>query len=353
MADEPSGARTEEPTPKRLRDARRRGEVAQSRDLTSAASLAGAIAALAIAGSHLAGSLVSVYARAFAGAARPAESAPAGVLWDGVLTGLSAIAPVLAAGVLLPALVSFLQVGALFTTAPVAPKLERIDPAAGLRRVFSLQSFVETLKAVVKLGVVAGIAYALLWDAAGDLARTALAAPHVSAGLAVGLALRVAAVAAAAFAAVAVLDFLYQRWQHRRRLRMTRYEVQREHKETEGDPRHRAERQRVHREILTHNMLQDVRRATVVIVNPEHVAVALVYEKEGEGAPRVVAKGENVLAARIIDIAREAGVPVIRNVPLAHALLRLELGEEIPEELYEAVAEILKFVYRLETGEGA
>jgi flagellar biosynthetic protein FlhB len=347
MAEESHGARTEEPTAKRLRDARRKGQVAQSRDLTTAAALLAAVGALVFSAGHLAGEVTAFFARALAIAADPENVSAGAILWDGVSAGLFAILPMLGAVVLLPGVVSFLQVGALFSTDPITPKLERLSPAAGLKRLFSLHAFVETAKAAVKLAGVGALAWAIGKEAARDLAQTPIAPVGTTASLAAGLAARVGAVVAIAFAALAVLDLLYQRWRHRRDLRMTRWEVKREHRETEGDPQHRAQRQRLHREILTHNMLEDVRKATVIVVNPEHIAVALVYEKDGEGAPRVVAKGERVLAQQILEIAREAGVPVVRNVPLAHALHRLEIGEEIPEELYEAVAEVLQFVYRL------
>jgi flagellar biosynthetic protein FlhB len=347
MADESQGQKTEEPTPKRLRDARRKGQVAQSRDLTAAVALVAAVAGLAATGSHLAGEWVALFSRSLSSAAHPRETLAGPLLADGLGTGLTAILPLLLAVAVLPALVSFLQVGGLFTTEPLVPKLERIDPFRGLKRLFSLNSVVETLKAMVKLCVVGAVAYAVLRAGIADVARTPSAPTGMTTALLFGLATRTAAAVAGAFLGLSALDLLYQRWRHRKELRMSKQEVKREHKESEGDPHHRAQRQRVHREILTHNMLQDVRKATVVIVNPEHIAVALVYEKGGDGAPRVVASGERILAQEIIQIAREAGVPVVRNVPLAHALSRLELGDEIPEDLYEAVAEVLDFVFRL------
>jgi flagellar biosynthetic protein FlhB len=145
--------------------------------------------------------------------------------------------------------------------------------------------------------------------------------------------------------ALGVLDYLWQRARHQRSLRMTREEVRREIKETEGDPRHKAERQRLHREVLEQRMLADVRKADFVVINPEHIAVALRYDRDGQGAPVVVARGERLLAERIKEVAREAGVPIFRDVPLAHALAALQEGDEIPEPLYEAVAEILRVVY--------
>ena len=128
---------------------------------------------------------------------------------------------------------------------------------------------------------------------------------------------------------------------------MTKLEVQREQKEQEGDPQRKAERQRIHREILEHQMLENVARADCVIINPDHIAVAIRYDQREMEAPRVLARGHRLMAEKIKQIARQQGIPIIRNVPLARALVELELDEEIPGELYEAVAEVLRFVYRI------
>jgi flagellar biosynthetic protein FlhB len=153
---------------------------------------------------------------------------------------------------------------------------------------------------------------------------------------------------ALAAVAIGVLDYLWQRHRHRQSLRMTREEVKRERKEVEGDPLHKAERQRLHREALEQRRVGDVREADFVVVNPDHVAVAVRYDRGGPSAPVVVAKGERLLAERIKEIAREAGVPIFRDVALARSLRDVEEGAPIPETLYDAVAEILRLVYRAE-----
>jgi flagellar biosynthesis protein FlhB len=161
--------------------------------------------------------------------------------------------------------------------------------------------------------------------------------------LAAQLAERVAVVAVA----LGLADYLWTRRRHMQGLRMTREEVTREHKESEGDPTHRAERQRLHRELAEQRMLADVRKADFVVVNPDHIAVALRYDRDGEAAPVVVARGERLLAERIRQAAREAGVPIFRDVTLARSLRHLAEGQEIPAALYEAVAEILRAVYAM------
>jgi flagellar biosynthesis protein FlhB len=173
---------------------------------------------------------------------------------------------------------------------------------------------------------------------AGLTARDAHAALTGTGSLVATLMIRVGS----AMAGIAVLDVIYQRWRYRRDQRMTKEEVKREHKEAEGDPHQKRERERLHREILAHDTLEAVRRADVLVVNPTHLAVALRYDEEGElDAPEIVAKGGEELAARMIRAAEEANVPVMRDVPLARALFELEVGDEIPEPLYEAVAILL------------
>jgi flagellar biosynthesis protein FlhB len=162
------------------------------------------------------------------------------------------------------------------------------------------------------------------------------------------LAERVALVALA----LGVADYMLVRRRHMGRLRMTRDEVKREHKESEGDPSHRAERQRLHRELSEQRMVAEVRKADFVVVNPDHIAVALRYDRDGEAAPVVVARGERLLAERIKQVAREAGVPIFRDVTLARSLRELAEGAEIPAALYEAVAEILRAVYAMNEGAG-
>jgi flagellar biosynthetic protein FlhB len=149
------------------------------------------------------------------------------------------------------------------------------------------------------------------------------------------------------FVAIAIADFFYQRWQYKKELRMTKYEVKREYKQEEGDPQHKAARKRLHQEIAMHDMVQAVKDADVVIVNPTHIAAAIKYNPDEMTAPQLVAKGQRLIAEQIVEIAKQYKVPIMRNLPLAQSLMELEIGEEIPEELYEAVAEVLNFVYRL------
>jgi type III secretion protein U len=338
-----SGNRTEQPTPKRLREARRRGDVPQSRELTGAAALAGGLLALAATGGAAARELASLL-RAQLLAAAGGSGDPAAVLHAGLLAVGRLSLPPAAGALAAAALAGALQTGFAFAPGALPPRADRVNPLQGLRRLLSPSSLLAVLLGLVKAAVLVAIAAGWLRDAAptlaglGRLDARALwgALPWLG-----GLAARLAA----AYALLALGDLALARFRHRRSLRMTHDEVRREHKQDEGDPAHRAERRRLHRALVEAG---SVARATVVVVNPTHVAVALRHDRGGEDAPRVVAKGTGLAAARIRSAARRAAIPIVRDVPLARALHRLaEVGDEIPEELYEAAAAVLAHLYGL------
>jgi type III secretion protein U len=335
-----SGERTERPTPRRLAEARRRGEVAVSRELTGAISLLAGLATLAACGhwwfAALAGEL-----RGGLVASLAAGREPAGALFQAAMTvcRLSAL-PVLAAwGAAL--VTGALQTGGHFSLAPVAPRLERVDPFAGLARLFSPARLAALGLGLLKAGLVMAAALHGWRTTAAALARlpSSEATRPAMAALLWPLAWRLCAL----LLLLAGADLLRVRWRHRRRLGMSRDEVRREAKEDEGDPRHRAERRRVHRALAE---AAPVARASCLVVNPTHVAVALHHRRGSGEAPRVLAKGTGEAAARLRSQARRAGVPIIRDPPLARALHRLaEVGDEIPEELYDAAAAVLAHLH--------
>jgi flagellar biosynthesis protein FlhB len=344
VARGPSQDATEEPTPRRLAEARRRGEVATSRELTGAAGLVAAVAVLAWDGPAL-------VARALAAFHTSLTEAVSG----GDVSAAFALAGALAARMLAPALAALLLVGLAvglaqtrgLVLAPVRVDLGRLAQAASWRRLFDGRAALavgQGLLKVAAVGVVAGLALRPVLGAAVVLTGAPAAKLLATLGvLTARLAIRLATVALG----LGALDALLVARRHRRDLRMTRQEVKREHREAEGDPAHRGERQRLHREILEQRMIDEVRKADFVVVNPEHIAVALRYDPEGDAAPVVVARGERLVAERIKQIAREAGVPIFRDVGLARSLAALAEGGEIPAALYEAVAEILRVVQGL------
>jgi type III secretion protein U len=334
--------KTEQPTARRLRQARKEG------DSPVSASWAQSIA-LVVAVAVVPGAVRALWANAARGmrdALAPSahlttasliaalESAGAGLL----ALALPLIAAVGAAG----AFAQVVQSGGVFAVGRLAPKLERLDPAAGFKRLFSPTRFFAVFRALVAGTLVAALAYVGLRSHVADLARTAGRSSWVGAvvsGVAGALAWQVAFLGVL----LGALDWVVTRRAWLRRLRMSKQEVSRERRESEGDPHMKAARERAHRELLAQATIAGVRNATVVVVNPTHLACALRYDQEAaEPAPVVVATGEGDLAAGIVRAAHAYGVPVVTDVPLAHALLELTLGEMIPEALYAAVAEVLR-----------
>lgn len=337
--------RTEEPTPRRLEDARRRGEVAVSRDATSAVAMTAAIVAIVAHGPAATARLLAYFEAALAGAATGGGASAALATGAGVLARALAV-PLGAAG--LAALgAGLLQTRGLLAVGALRPDVGRLSPAAGLGRAFGGRAALEIGKGLLKAGLVAVLAWATVRPLLGRLAMLAGAPIPMLAGALGALAAELAGRVALVALALALADYLLVRRRHLGRLRMTKEQVRREHKESEGDPSHRAERQRLHRELLEQRMVAEVRKADFVVVNPDHIAVALRYDRDGEAAPVVVARGERLLAERIKEVAREAGVPIFRDVTLARSLRDLPDGTEIPAALYEAVAEILRVVYGL------
>lgn len=350
MAEE----KTEAPTPKRLEEARRRGEVPRSRELSASLTLVAGVGAVAAAGSAAAARMLLYGRDVFATASADSTSSTQAIAM-GVRVMAEASAPPLATATAVALLWGGLQTRGLVTLAPLTPDLGRLAPS--WKRLVQGASPFEIGKSLLTLALLGAIAYlegreVLHWlpGLVGAMPARVVA---VASERSVSLAFRLAG----ATLLVGFADFLWQRHRHLASLRMSRDEIKREYKESEGDPHHKAERERLHRELVERRALEEVRKADFVVVNPDHLAVAVRYERDGERAPVVLARGERLHAERIKQIAREAGVPIFRDVGLARALWEVPEGEEIPDALFEAVAEILRVVYGMSLpgrpGEGA
>ncbi len=248
----------------------------------------------------------------------------------------------------------FVQVGPLFTFQPLQPQLTRISPATGFKRIVSKRSLVELGKSLAKIAIVGALLASALIDAPSRL--LALATMDVSAayGEIFRLLLRMGAAAAGALALLALLDFLFQRWDYEKQLMMTRQEVKQELKESEGDPLVKSFLRSMQREVSRRRMMESVKKADVVVTNPVRFAVALQYDPAKMTAPKVVAKGARLVAKRIREIAIAAGVPIVEDPPLARALHKsVRVGALVPLSLYKSVADVLAFVYRRRDRRGA
>jgi type III secretion protein U len=343
MSDEQnSGDRTEEPTARRLADARKRGEVSKSREVGATAGL---LAALAIGGLSLgwaSNQFAGLVELAIASIDQPFEQAAAALARASAWALISIVLAVALPMAIIAVLADFLQIGPVFSAEPLSLKLERLDLVKGLKRMFSSDGLVELVKSILKTLVLATIAWLVVREM---IARAGWFAD--SDAQAFGNALRVSTThllgwTVAIFSVVAIADVLYQRYAFRKRMRMTRSEIQREHKEDEGDPYIKRRRRELHQEWSERNALSAAQRANVLVMNPTHVAIALDYDPETTPVPMVSAKGEDMLALAMRDSAHDAGVPVLQDIGLARALLaRAEIGVAVPDDLFDAVAQAI------------
>lgn len=342
--------KTEEPSEQRRQDFRDEGQVAQSKELTSLFVLLSALVSMYALGPSIGADFLNFMRRIFTEmAVTDLTTERAGSILMMCLTQAGkTVLPIAAAGFIAGVLGSVVQFGFLFTWKPIEPQPNRINPISGFQRIFAMSSLVEGLKSILKLTAVVGVTYILLRDeivsspAVIDMDSSQFLVYMSSTGfrLVIGVCVGLFVVAA--------MDFGYQKFRYRKSLMMTKQEVKQEHKQREGDPLLKARIRSLQRERARKRMMQDVPKADVVVTNPTHIAVAIKYDAEKMAAPRVVAKGADLMAQRIKELAKKNGVPLVENVPLARALHKsVKVGGTIPRSLYQAVAEVLAYVYRL------
>src|SRR5262245_2969574 len=354
MADD-RDQRTEAPTAQRLEEADERGQVPFSQELTEAVLLIAGFTLLFVAGAPLVAVMQGAL-RASLGAPPRAElnvSNAAAFVGGFALRLVPALLPLLLGIVGAGCAIGFLQAGFRLRPKTLEWSLARIDPANGFRRVFSLRSAVRLAAALVKLTILVAVVYAASPDVLERAAALGSAPLREAVTTSVGLAFHLAMRAVIAMLLVGGADYAWQRFLHVRDLRMTKEEVRDELRQTQGDPAVKARIRRAQRAAAQRRMLRDGPKASAVVTNPTHFAVAIRYNRPGgletpDDAPVVVAKGADLMAQRIRQIATEHGVPIVENPPLARTLFRtVEIGDFVPAELYRAVAEVLAFVYRL------
>lgn len=345
--------KTEAPTPKRRQDARDEGQLPRSTEVGTAALLLASAVALGPVGSSAARRITEIFGFGLvAVGSGPMDAEGATALIQSVAgRALFAVAPVmlLLAGTSLA--VGAMQGRGVVSAKGFAPKWERLSPLSNGKRLVGMQPWIDLLKSFLKLAIVGMAVKGVLLDVWPRLMTLGQQGPGAFLSLAQGNARTLLTRAGMAYLALALGDYLYQVWTHEKQLRMSREEIKQEMKQSEGDPLLRARMRSVGRSLARRQMFAEVPKADVVITNPTHIAVALVYDPDKAAAPVVIAMGQRKVAQRIKAIAREAGVPTIENKPLARALLRsAQVGMTIPPELYVAVAEILAFVIRRRGG---
>jgi len=352
MAETDNDNKTEKATPKRTQDAREKGQVAKSREVSSALIMVACLAYFYFGTGGILGRMMEVMKSMFRDLHRGDLTADAIQLLVMTLLvkTLAMVLPFLLTLMAVGVAANLMQVGFIFSGEPIQPKLSKINPLKGLKNMFSLKTIAELLKSIVKISVVGVIAYLAIRGGADDVLPLMEQSVWQVMAYIGQVSFRILFATCWALIVLALMDYLYQHWEHGRSLRMTKQELKDEYKNTEGDPLIKSRIRRLQREMAMRRMMTKVPTADVVITNPTHLAVALQYDQGRMAAPVVVAKGANLIAERIKEIARENGVTVVENKPLAQVLYKMvDIAEAIPDNLYQAVAEVLAYVYRLKS----
>lgn len=346
------GERTEAPTGRRISEARGMGRVAKSADLAAAIDLIGSVLLIVLLGAGVFKGLGVLMRRVLdvPGAFDASDLAGSIELAKVALfRGALVLVPLMLLAAAISFLSHFVQIGWLFTTKPATPDISRLNPVGGFAKLFSTRNAVRSAVNSVKLAVVIAVGWLYLRGKVGGLAALPLLDIQASMLLIGKLAIELAAWLLLVLLIIGLADFAYQKWQHTKDLRMTRQEVQDERRSMDGDPKLKGKRLQMMREMALQRVRQAVPEADVIVTNPEHFAVAIKYDAETMHAPRLVAKGVDFMAARIRQVAMIHGVPIVERPPLARAIYwGLKVGDEIPPQHYQAVAEILAYVYRME-----
>ena len=349
--------KTEEPTPKKLDDARKEGQVAKSKEIGNCLGLFVFFIVLRFMAGSISNRFMDLFSTIYASipdvTVYPSGNMPSRAIdilfRESLLTILIIILPMMIIGYVVAFAGDLIQVKWRPTAKPLQPKLSKINPIKGLKRIFSLNSVVELIKSLLKIGLAIPIIYFYIRDKVG-LLFILYEMPLIQAVVLVGttiidLGIRVSAV----YIIIAAADFGYQKWKFHKDMMMSKQEIKDEFKNSEGDPQVKGRIKRKMMEASRKRMMQKLPEADVVITNPTHYAVAIKYEPTERDAPYVIAKGEAYLAQKIKELAKEHGVEIVENKPVARALYHnVEIGESVPPELYQAVAEILAFVYHLQ-----
>lgn len=337
--------KTEKATPRKRQKAREKGQVAKSREIPCVMTLITGITVLYFYGSHM-------YQR-FRGFSQYLFVNPSmeqlHLLPHLVLKEFAFMITPIMAGVLIVAIMANIsQVGFLFSVEAISFDLTKIDPISGIKRLFSKQMVVEVFKSIAKIAIVGVVVFSIIKGEISNLITLMDREVGAIFQYLMVVSFKIIIYVAPIMVILAVIDYAFQKWEFERNLKMTREEVKEEFRQTEGDPLVKARIRSLQRQMAKQRMMKDVPKADVIIKNPTHLAVALRYVKEEMHAPKVIAKGAGIIAEKIEEIAKSHGIPVIQNKKLAQALYKMvEIGEEIPAVLYQAVAEVLAYIYRL------
>jgi flagellar biosynthesis protein FlhB len=342
--------KTEEATSKRKQDAREKGQVAKSRELASVAVLGVCLLYFYFGASVIANRLMDIMKMSFhkSGQLTISIDTAQSLLLDLVFRVFILLGPFLLIVLLAGFIVNILQVGFLFSSEAITPKFSKIDPIKGFQRLFSLRSIVEFFKVILKMAIVGIVAYLTIKNEFRMISPLMELNVNDILSFIGKVAFKILYTTCWVLVILAIIDYVYQKWEHEKSLKMSKQEIREENRQTEGDPLIKGRIKRLQREIARKRMMAAVPKADVVITNPTHLAVAIRYQPETMNAPCVIAKGAGFLAEKIKEIAKNSGVPIIENKAVAQVLYKMvSMEQTIPINLYKAIAEILAYVYSL------
>ena len=353
FAEGSGGEKTEEPTSKKLTDARSEGQVAKSTDLITAAALLTLFVTLRIFLPRIGNSFLSSFVEFYNNINKIATDdfdivTAQMLLSEGIIIIIKIVLPIFLAAVAVTAVLNVFQVKWKITLKPLRPKFTKFNPVSGMKKLFSKDKLIDLLKEVIKIIVIIYIAYDTIKDYSNELQRLydmeLIQAVMLTGNIVIGLGMNVSIV----FILIGIADYIYQKFKFRNDMKMTKQEVKDEYKQAEGDPQVKSKIRSKMREASQRRMMQSLPQADVVITNPTHFATAIKYDKEASEAPVLIAKGADYLAEKIKEVARENKIEIVENKPLARMLYyNVEVGNEIPPELYQMTAEVLAYVYNL------
>ncbi len=342
MSEDSFQEKTQEATPRKKEKAKEKGQVARSKELTSMASMSGIIMLLYFSGGYFMTKLASMTGGVLG---MKYGTDPGHVSRIVTLQGFEVLAPFFMVTIVLGLLVSVAQGG--FVVKPLKIEFDKLNPFKGIKNLFSMKSVTELLKSLMKFGIGGYISYYIIKNNMKILPTLSSMELGGIVKVSGDLIMDAILITFGVFMMIAILSYFLDKAQHERSLKMTFQEIKEEQKESDGDPMVKSRIRSIQREAARKRMMQEVPEATVVITNPQHLAIAIKYDEKDMGAPQIVAKGAGTVAAKIREIATEHGVPIVENKPVARALYKQELKSFVPEELYVAVAKILAYIYKL------
>ncbi|KKE78385.1 flagellar biosynthesis protein FlhB [Oceanobacillus caeni] len=346
-----AGEKTEKATPKKRQDQRKKGKVSKSQDVNTALLLLFCIIGLIVFGNYMLGQMLNLYEYTFTELINwnITEGTTQRLFTGVVLEAGKIVAPIMVLGLIGGLVANLSQVGFLFTTEPLKFDLKKIDPVQGAKRIFSIRALVELLKSLLKITFIGSITFFIIWIYKDDMLMTAFLNAHGALTFFSKVTMTMAIAAIITLLFLSIFDYAYQRFDYEKNMRMSKQDIKDEYKNMEGDPLIKSKRKAIQREMATRRMMSEVPNADVIITNPTHFAIAIKYDEKIATAPYVLAKGTDQTALKIKEIAKENNIHMVENKPLARSLYKvIDVGDVIPEAFYQAIAEILAYVYRVE-----